>query len=97
MNKNRKFQKSYRELAADAGVSIGMISPPVKVSELGRSQEVIDGIKTADEILLEEGLAPEKPTARSRCIASLTKMDDADLDALAEARLVEMRKRGMIS
>ena len=60
MNKNREFKKSYREMAKEAGVSVGTIAKAAKVNELGRSQEVIDGIKTANEILQEEGLMPKK-------------------------------------
>ena len=50
MNKNRRYKKRYRELAAEAGVSVGTITKAAKVAELGRSKEVIDGIKTADEV-----------------------------------------------
>ena len=47
-------------MAAEAGVSVGQIAKSVQVHELGRSQEVIDGTKTVNEILREEGLMPEK-------------------------------------
>lgn len=100
MNKNRKGKKSYREMAADAGVSVGQIAKAVKVAELGRSQEVIDGIKTPNEILREEGLLPPlkgrkapRKTALDTCIETLPKLTDAELETLCSALVKELEKR----
>ena len=96
MNKNRKFQKSYREMAKEAGVSVGMISKCVKVQELGRSQEVIDGKKTVDEVLREEGLMPQpkkKKTALARCIETLPKLTLTELGTLYDAIHNEVESR----
>ena len=96
MNKNRKYKKSYREMAKEAGVSVGVIHKASKVAELGRSQEVIDGIKTADEILREEGLMPQKPKKKThldRCVEILPKLTDDDLATLIKAVLDEIESR----
>ena len=98
MNKNRKRKKSYREMAQEAGVSVGTIAKAMKVDELGRSHEVISGEKTPDEILREEGLLEEKKktTYLSRSIAALPKLTDDELDTLASAVVAEMEKRGIL-
>ena len=94
MNKNRKYKKSYREMAAEAGVSVGTITKAAKVAELGRSKEVIDGIKTADEVLKEEGLMQkQKKTHLDRCVEILPKLTDDDLATLIKAVLSEIERR----
>lgn len=94
MNKNRKGEKSYRELAEEAGVSVGQIAKAMKVHELGRSHEVIRGEKTVNEILREEGLLPtKKTTALSRCIDTLPKLTDDELETLCSALVGKLEKR----
>ena len=86
MNKQDK-PRTYRELAKDAGVSVGTITKAVQVHELGRSQEVIDGLKTANEILQEEGLLPKpkpkKKDAFTICKDALSKLSLLELDTLS--------------
>ena len=93
MNKNRKYKKSYREMAEEAGVSVGTIAKAVKVEELGRSQEVIGGIKTADEILKEAGLSKKKTQPLDSCISTLPKLTDAELEVLCSAIVDELERR----
>lgn len=109
MNKNRKGKKSYREMAEEAGVSVGHIAKAVKVDELGRSEEVIRGEKTVNEILREEGLLPplkekragaeNSATEKSKletCIETLKALTDAELETLADALVKVMTDRGLL-
>jgi len=68
------------------------------VCRSGRSQEVIDGTKTVNEILREEGLldTPKKKTALDTAIATLKKLTDTELDQLADEVVSEMKKRGLL-
>ena len=88
----RKYKKSYREMATEAGVSVGTIAKAVKVDELGRSQEVIDGKKTPDEILREEGLL-KKNSAFTRCVDALKKLTIEELVSLESEIQAEIARR----
>ena len=92
MNKSRKRKQSYREMAAEAGVSVGHISKAVKVDELGRSDEVISGEKTVNEILREEGLL-KKTDFHGQCVRALPKLTTAELSSLLSELLAELDAR----
>ena len=100
MNKNRKGIKSYRELAEEAGVSVGQIAKAQKIHELGRSDEVISGKKTVNEILREEGLLPPlkgkgkgQSSKLQTCIKHLPNWTDDELETLCTALVRELEKR----
>lgn len=100
MNKNRKYKKNYRELAEEAGVSVGQIAKAVKVDELGRSHEVIRGEKTVNEILREEGLLPPlkgkgkgKSSKLQTCIKHLPNLTNEEIETLCTALVQELEKR----
>ena len=100
MNKNRKFQKSYRQMAKEVGVSVGTIHQAAQVHELGRSQEVIDGKKTAREVLREEGILPKKKPKKKKkdafeiCKDALSELSLVELDQLSALINEELESRG---
>lgn len=87
---NKKL--TYREMAKNAGVSVGSIAKAVKVEATGRSQEVIDGLKTADEILAEEGLL-KKTDFHGQCVRALPKLTTDELTALLSEIRAELDAR----
>ena len=96
---NKEKPPTYREMAKGAGVSVGSIVKAVKVHKLGRSQEVIDGLKTANEILQEEGLLPKKKPKRKKkdafeiCKDALSKLSLVELDQLSTLINEELEAR----
>lgn len=102
----RKGEKSYIEMAKEAGVSVGQIAKAAKIHELGRSGEVISGEKTPNEILREEGLLPplkekqttgeNSPVEQSQlqpCIDALKKLTIEELKALNTEICAEIERR----
>ena len=85
-------------MAKEAGVSVGTIAQAVQVHELGRAQEVIDGKKTAAEILREEGILPKKKPKKKDaftiCKDALSKLSPVELDQLSALINEELETRG---
>ena len=84
-------------MAEEVGVSIGHITKAVKVDELGRSEEVISGEKTVNEILREEGLLPplknQSPTDSNAYAQEISNLSLDDLGHLLNAIHEQLRVR----
>ena len=69
-----------------AGVSVGTIAKAQKVHDLGRSDEVMSGEKTADEILRETRYPPrvkKKKDAFAICKDARSSLSLVELDQLS--------------
>ena len=97
-------KKTLRKLAEETGISVGTLHKAQQVQKLGRSQEVIDGSKTVNEILREEGLLPplkkDKPlvVTTKKAIsngyaAHLYEMSDDELETLCHAITEQIHAR----
>lgn len=84
MPRPKKYEKTIREMAEQAGVSVGTIAKTLKLYESGANEADIEAIKkgdkSIDQVLREMGINPDKDTARFiRAMRAVDKFSEEEL------------------